>query len=238
MEISPDTKILWSWEFANLNLTIVFTWGVMAVIVLTAWLATRRLVVHPPLSRWQNIFEAVITIMRNHIREIIGPEIGRYLPFIGTLYLFIAVSNLLLVVPEYRPPTGSLSTTAALAVCVFFAVPFYSISTHGLGSYLRHYIEPSPIMLPMHILGDLTRTLTLAVRLFGSIMSESMIAAALLAIVPFFLPVVMKLFGLLIGQIQAYIFAVLASIYIASAAGGGRGRAADEIPAPGRGGGH
>jgi len=219
VEISPDTTVVWSWSVVNLNLTILFTWGVMGLIVLCAWLATRNLQVHPPLSRWQNIFEAVVTLMRNHIRDIIGPDIGRYLPFLGTLFLFISFSNLLIVVPEYRPPTGSLSTTAALALCVFFAVPIYSIAAQGVGNYLRHYIEPSPLMLPMHILGDFTRTLTLAVRLFGSIMSESMIAGALLAIVPFFLPVVMKMFGLLIGQIQAYIFAVLAGIYIASAAG-------------------
>jgi len=238
MEISPDTKIIWSWGFVNLNLTIIFTWAIMAMIVLTAWMATRKLVVHPPLSRWQNIFEAIVTIMRNHIREIIGPDISRYMPFVGTLYLFIAVSNLLIVIPEYRPPTGSLSTTAALALCVFFAVPIYSIAAQGVGGYLKHYIEPSPIMLPMHIMGELTRTLTLAVRLFGSIMSESMIAGALLAIIPFFLPVVMKLFGLLIGQIQAYIFAVLASIYIASAASSDRGRKQEEIPMAYRGGGH
>lgn len=238
MEISSDTTVIWSWRFVNINLTIIFTWAVMAMIVLAAWMATRKLVVHPPLSRWQNIFEAVVTIMRDHIREIIGPEISRYLPFVGTLYLFIAVSNLLIVVPEYRPPTGSLSTTAALALCVFFAVPIYSIAARGVGGYLRHYIEPSPIMLPMHIIGDLTRTLTLAVRLFGSIMSESMIAAALLSIIPFFLPVVMKLFGLLIGQIQAYIFAVLASIYIASAAGSDRSRKHEEITRAYRGNSH
>ncbi|MBI5870034.1 MAG: F0F1 ATP synthase subunit A [Actinobacteria bacterium] len=219
MEISPDTKVIWTWGFVNINLTLIFTWGVMALIVFCAWLATRNLKMHPPLSRWQNIFEAVVTLMRNHIREIIGPDISRYLPFLGTLFLFISFSNLLIVIPEYRPPTGSLSTTAALALCVFFAVPIYSIAAQGVGGFLRHYIEPSPLMLPMHILGDFTRTLTLAVRLFGSIMSESMIAGALLAIIPFFLPVVMKLFGLLIGQIQAYIFAVLAAIYIASAAG-------------------
>lgn len=224
MEISPDTKVVWSWGFVNINLTLIFTWGVMALIVFCAWLATRNLKMHPPLSRWQNIFEAVVTLMRNHIREIIGPNINRYLPFLGTLFLFISVSNLLIVIPEYRPPTGSLSTTAALALCVFFAVPMYSIAAQGVGGFLRHYIEPSPLMLPMHILGDFTRTLTLAVRLFGSIMSESMIAGALLAIIPFFLPVVMKMFGLLIGQIQAYIFAVLAAIYIASAAGTHRTR--------------
>jgi F-type H+-transporting ATPase subunit a len=105
----------------------------------------------------------------------------------------------------------------ALALCVFFAVPIYSITEQGVKGYLKHYIHPSPLMLPFHIIGEFTRTLTLAVRLFGSVMSEFMIAAALVAIIPILVPVIMKLFGLLIGQIQAYIFAVLATIYIASA---------------------
>lgn len=221
MEISPDTTVIWSAGPVHLNLTIFVTWQIMTLLVILSWLATHRLRLQPPLSRWQNFFEAVITVMRNHIRDIIGPEVNRYLPFIGTLFLFISMANFLIIMPGYHPPTGSLSTTAALALCVFFAVPVYSIARIGVKGYLRHFIEPSPIMLPLHVLSDLTRTLTLAVRLFGSIMSESMIAAALLAIIPFFLPVVMKAFGLLIGQIQAYIFAVLASIYIASASGAG-----------------
>jgi len=221
IEITPDTTVLWSWGPIHLNLTIVFTWVVMAVITLAAWLATRNLKFHPPLSRWQNIFEAVVTVMRNHIRDILGPRINRFLPFIGTLFLFISFSNLLLVLPVYRAPTGSLSTTLALAICVFLAVPIYTVSDVGLKGYLKHFIEPSPLMLPMHIITEVTRTLTLAIRLFGNIMSESMIAAALLAVVPFVLPVAMKAFGLLIGQIQAYIFAVLSAVYIASASGEG-----------------
>ncbi|MCL4472947.1 MAG: F0F1 ATP synthase subunit A [Actinobacteria bacterium] len=221
MNISPDSTVLWSWGPVHINLTIVFTWVVMALVVTLAWLATRNLKFHPPLSRWQNIFEAVVTVMRNHIHDILGIHIGRYLPFIGTLFLFISFSNLLIVLPGFEAPTGSLSTTLALAICVFISVPIYSISEVGVRGYLKHFIEPSPLMLPMHLLTELTRTLTLAVRLFGNIMSESMIGAAILAVVPFLLPVVMKGFGLLIGQIQAYIFVVLASIYIASASGMG-----------------
>ena len=221
INISPDNTVLWSWGPVHINLTIAFTWLVMAVIVVLAWLATRRLKFHPPLTRWQNVFEAIVTVMRNHIREILGIHISRYLPFIGTLFLFISFSNLLIVVPGYEPPTGSLSTTLALAICVFFAVPIYSISETGVKGYLKHFIEPSPLMLPMHIISEISRTMTLAVRLFGNIMSETIIAAAALAVAPFLVPVVMKGFGLLIGQIQAYIFAVLASIYIASASGAG-----------------
>lgn len=217
MEISPDSTVIWSWGFAKINLTLVYTWVVIAMLVLMSWLATRRLSVGPHISRWQNFFESVITLVQRHIREIIGMEPARYLPFLATLFLFISLSNLLIVIPGAHPPTGSLSTTVALALCVFFAVPIYSIAEQGVRGYLRHYVHPSPLMLPFHIIGEFTRTLTLAVRLFGSIMSEFMIAAALLAIIPFLLPVIMKLFGLVIGQIQAYIFAVLATIYIASA---------------------
>ncbi|MHB0914354.1 MAG: F0F1 ATP synthase subunit A [Thermoleophilia bacterium] len=221
MDISPDSTIIWSWGFVRISLTLVYTWVVMALLVLLAWLATRKLSVGPAISRWQNFFETVITLVQRHIREIIGAEPARYLPFLGTLFLFISLSNLLVIIPGTHAPTGSLSTTAALALSVFFAVPIYSIAEHGVRGHLRHYIQPTPLMLPFHILGEFTRTLTLAVRLFGSIMSEMMIAAALLAVIPFLLPVVMKLFGLLIGQIQAYIFAVLAAIYIASAVASG-----------------
>lgn len=229
MEISPDSTEIISWGPVTINATIVYTWGVMALLVFFAWLATRRLTVGPNLSRWQHFFESVLTYVQQHVREIIGPDTGRYLPFIGTLFLFISLSNLLIIFPGAHPPTGSLSTTAALALAVFFAVPIYSITSQGLRGYLKHYIKPTPFMLPFHVLGEFTRTLTLAVRLFGSIMSEFMIAAALLAIIPILLPVIMKVFGLLIGQIQAYIFAVLATIYIASAAttshGGANNRA-------------
>lgn len=223
IEVSPDSTILWSWGPIHLTLTIVMTWLVMAVLVFSAWLATRRLKLHPPLSKWQNIFEAVVTVIRNHVRDILGPHISRFMPFIGTLFLFISFSNLLIILPEYRAPTGSLSTTLALALCVFIAVPYFSIEEVGLRGYLKHFTQPSILMLPMHLLTEVTRTLTLAIRLFGNIMSEAMIAAAILAVVPLLLPVVMKSFGLLIGQIQAYIFAVLASIYIASASGVGEG---------------
>jgi F-type H+-transporting ATPase subunit a len=217
VEISPDSTIIWDWGPIAVNMTLVYTWIVMALLVLFSWLATRNLSVGPHISRWQNFFESILTLVRKHIREIIGLEPKRYLPFLATLFLFISLSNLLIIVPGAHPPTGSLSTTAALALCVFFAVPIYSIAQQGVKGYLKHYIHPSPLMLPFHIIGELTRTLTLAVRLFGSIMSEFMIAAALLAIIPLILPVVMKIFGLVIGQIQAYIFVVLATIYIASA---------------------
>ena len=141
----------------------------------------------------------------------------RYLPFLGTLFLFIAVSNLLAIVPGYSPPTGSLSTTAALAICVFLAVPVYGIAQNGFIGYLKHYSQPTVFMIPFHIINELSRTLSMAVRLFGNIMSGSMILGILLSITPLFVPIVMQVLGMLIGLVQAYIFAVLATVYIASA---------------------
>jgi alternate F1F0 ATPase F0 subunit A len=156
-------------------------------------------------------------MIRNQIHEVTHQEASRYLPFIGTLFMYISVSNLLQVIPGFQPPTGSLSTTAALAVCVFFAVAIFGITQQGVLAYLKQYLRPSPLMLPFNIISELSRTLALAVRLFGNIMSGTLIGAILLSVVPFFLPVIMNLLGLLIGQIQAYIFAILATVYIASA---------------------
>jgi F-type H+-transporting ATPase subunit a len=150
------------------------------------------------------------------IRQISQQNPQRYLPLIGTLFIFIAISNLLSVIPGFHPPTGSLSTTVALAICVFVAVPLFGISQQGLAGYLSQYIKPSPIMLPFNVIGEFSRTLALAVRLFGNVMSGTMIAGILLAIVPLFFPIVMQVLGLLTGLIQAYIFAVLAMVYIAS----------------------
>ncbi len=217
MTISPDNIIFWQWGPIVLNMTIVVTWLLMALLVIGSWLVTRHLSAEPGLSRGQNLLEVVVLAIQNQIREVSQQETGRYLPFVGTLFLFIAVANLLSPVPGYHPPTGSLSTTAALAICVFVAVPLYGISQQGLGGYLKQYVQPSPLMLPFNLIGEVSRTLALAVRLFGNVMSGSMIAAILLAIVPLFFPIVMQLLGLLTGLIQAYIFAILAMVYIASA---------------------
>jgi F-type H+-transporting ATPase subunit a len=218
VEISPDLIIFLKIGDFNLNATIVFTWLVMALLVIIAGFATHRLSVEPPLSKWQNILEIVVTYIREQIREITLQQPDRYLPFLGTLFLFIAISNLLAIVPGYSPPTGSLSTTAALAIAVFLAVPVYGIAQHGFIGYLRHYSQPTAFMIPFHIINELSRTLSMAVRLFGNIMSGSMILAILLSITPLFVPIVMEMLGMLIGLVQAYIFAVLATVYIASAA--------------------
>lgn len=215
--ITPDQVVIWQWGPVSLNATILFTWVVMGLIVFVSWIVTRRLSSGEQLSRWQNLLEILVKGMQDQIREISHQETKIYLPFVGTLFLFIAVSNLLSIVPGYTPPTASLSTTASLAICVFIAVPLYGILNRGPLSYIKDYIKPTIFMLPFNIMGEISRTLALAVRLFGNMMSGAKIGAILLAITPLFFPIVMHALGLLTGLIQAYIFSVLAMVYIASA---------------------
>lgn len=217
MTISPDSVIFWQWGAFSLNATIVFTWLVMALLTGISWLVTRNLSTTTAISRWQNLLEVLVSGIRDQIEQVSHQQPERYLPFIGTLFLFIALANLLSFVPGYIPPTGSLSTTTALAIFVFIAVPLYGITGEGPLNYLRHYIKPSWLMLPFNIIGELSRTIALAVRLYGNIMSGTVIVAILLSLTPYFFPVVMQLLGMLTGMIQAYIFAVLATVYIASA---------------------
>jgi len=218
MNLSPDSWVLWRWGPLALNATIAFTWVVMLVLAVGSHLATRRLTAGPEVSRFQSAVEALVLGMRDQIRAVSRQDPGIYLPFVGTLFLFIALSNLLAVVPGFRPPTGSLSTTTALALCVFFAVPLFGVSRQGLRGYLRHYVRPMWLMLPFNLIGELSRTVALAVRLYGNIMSGTVLIGLLLSLVPFVFPVVMQALGLLTGMVQAYIFAVLSMVYIASAA--------------------
>lgn len=217
MTISPDGIVLWQWGHLVLNATIAYTWLVMLLLVLVSHLVTRRLSSGTRLSRGQNLLEVLVTGIRDQIHQVSHQPPGRYLPFVGTLFLFIATANLLNVVPGYMAPTGSLSTTTALAICVFVAVPLYGVFYEGPGRYLAHYVRPTPLMLPFNVIGELSRTIALAVRLYGNIMSGTVIVAILVSLTPYLFPIVMQLLGLLTGMIQAYIFAVLAMVYIASA---------------------
>jgi F-type H+-transporting ATPase subunit a len=220
MELSPDAIIIYDFGAFQLNATLVFSWIVMAILVIGSWLITRNLSTGPEVSRWQNLLETLVSTIRGQIADITQQNPDRYLPFVGTLFIYISMANFLSFVPGYQPPTGSLSTTAALAICVFFAVPLYGIRHRGIVDYLKNYLEPTPIMLPFNIISEFSRTLALAVRLFGNMMSMRILVAIVLGLVPLFLPTVMQLFDLVIGQIQAFIFAVLAAVYIGSATRG------------------
>jgi len=216
MHLSPDEIIVYSTGDITLNATILFTWIVMVILVFGSWLITRKLSTGAVISRRQNCLEAIVGMILGQIFDITRQKPARFLPFIGTLFLFIVVSIILSVVPGFQPPTGSLSTTVALAFCVAVAVPVYGIADTGLIAYLKNYTRPTPLMLPFNISGEISRTLALAVRLFGNVMSSGMIGAILLVIAPLFIPVLMQLLGLLTGVVQAYIFAVLAAVYIAA----------------------
>jgi F-type H+-transporting ATPase subunit a len=217
MELSPDQTIFWQNGFITINLTLVTTWGIMLVLIIFAALLTRNLKTNIHISRWQCFLEMIVTGINQQIKEVGLNKPEEYIGFIGTLFLFIGFSNICIIFPGYTPPTASLSTTTALALCVFLAVPFYGISKHGALGYLKSFLQPTWIMLPFNIIGELSRTLALAVRLFGNIMSGGMIVAILLSISPFIFPILMKALGLLTGTVQAYIFSILATVYIAAA---------------------
>jgi len=217
MHLTPDQMIFWQYGFFKLNGTIVFTWGLMLVMAAGSKLVTRKLSTGLEHARWQNLLEIVVTAIEKQIEEVGLRHPQKYIAFIGTLFLFIALANLFTIVPGYAPPTSSLSTTAALALCVFVAVPYFGMRDQGLAGYLRSYVQPTVIMLPFNIISEFSRTLALAVRLFGNMMSGAMIIAILLTITPFIFPIFMTLLGLLTGMVQAYIFAILATVYIAAA---------------------
>lgn len=216
MHLTPDSMIWWSFGWVRLNGTILFTWLVMAGLTLCSWLATRRLSSSTRLTFAQNFMEGIISLILGQIADVTRQEPRRFLPFLGTLFLFIVTCNLLAAVPWFTPPTGSLSTTTALALIVLAAVPGYGIADSGFATYLKNYLRPTPLMLPFNCIGEISRTVALAVRLFGNMMSGSMIGAILLALAPFLFPVVMQLFGLLTGLVQAYIFVILAAVFIAA----------------------
>jgi len=215
--IDTDAQILWEYGLIKLNTTILTTWALMIVLVIGSWLITRKLSSGIEISRWQSLLEIIVITIKQQIKDVGIPKPEEYLPFLGTLFLFIAFASLCTIIPGYVPPTGSLSTTTALALCVFFAVPIYGISRSGLLGYLKTYFQPTFIMLPFNIVSEIFRTIALAIRLFGNMMSGVMIISILLSIAPFVFPIIMNILGLLTGMVQAYIFSILATVFIAAA---------------------
>jgi len=219
MHLSTDEIIILQHGAIKLNATIVTTWLLMLLLVVGAKSITHKLENEVRITRWQSLVEIIVISIRNQIGEVGLTQPEKYLGFVGTLFLFIATANLLTVFPFYEPPTGSLSTTTALALLVFVAVPFYAIRERGLSAYLKTFAEPTLIMLPFNIISELSHTLALAVRLFGNMMSGTMILAILLIVTPFIFPMLINVLGLLTGMVQAYIFSVLATVFIAAASG-------------------
>lgn len=217
MQMTPDDTLIFTLGSWAVNATIFNTWLVMALLVAVSWLVTRNLRPEVPPNRWRTLLEVIVKTIQGQIEEISLKSARHVLYFAGSLFLFIAFSNLLTVVPGFKPPTSSLSTTMALALSVLLAVPLFGITSNGVGHYLKTFIQPSIVMLPFNIIGEFSKGISLAVRLYGNVMSGGVIVAILLSIAPFFFPVLMDMLGLLTGLIQAYIFAILATVYIAAA---------------------
>jgi F-type H+-transporting ATPase subunit a len=217
VNITPDQHVFWRHGWLNINETIVVTWLMMLGMAVAAKLVTRRLSTEGPVSRWQATLEIIVTLITSQLEAVGLNQARKYLPFLGTLFLFVAISCLGTAIPGFRPPTSSLSTTAALAGCVFVSVPLFGIADQGVWGYLKTYTQPTIIMLPFNIIGEFSRTLALAMRLFGNMMSGTLIIAILITITPLLFPVVMTALGLLTGMVQAYIFFILAAVYVAAA---------------------
>jgi F-type H+-transporting ATPase subunit a len=191
-------------------ITSVLVTGLLAAV---SAVLTRRRTALP--DRVQVVLEGIVSACENAVREVIPTAYREVTPFIMSLWLFLATANLISLIPGFDSPTRDLSVTSALAVLVFFSVHWFGIRQQGLSAYLKHYLTPNPILLPFHLIGEITRTLALAIRLFGNMMSMELIGLLLLVIGGLFVPVPILLLHVVEGLVQAYIFGILALVYIA-----------------------
>jgi len=194
---------------------VVTTWAIMAVIVVAAWLGTRRAKVAA--GGWQAALEFIVETIGDQTREVVLRDPRPYVPLLGTLFVFIAVSNLSAMVPGVSPPTAHLETDAALAVIVFSSVHVFGIAAHGVRKYLASFARPNVLMLPLNLLGEITRTFSLMVRLFGNIMSHEIVIGVVLTLAGLIVPLPLMALAIVIGIVQAYIFTILATVFIGAA---------------------
>lgn len=209
------TNILFTIGVVPISETVVTTWVLILLMSLGSWAAARRLSLTPDPT--QVVLEGAIEAIEKALLAVLPGTARDVFPFIATLWLFIVVANLSGLIPGVEAPTGNLSTTAALAVLVFLSVHWFGIRSEGIGAYVRHYLSPIPLMLPFHILSEMTRTLALAVRLFGNMMSLEMAALLVLLVGGVLVPIPLLMLHIVEALIQAYIFGMLALIYIAGA---------------------
>lgn len=195
--------------------TVVTTWAIILVLAIAARVATRRLRFAP--ASWQVVIEGAVSAIEDAIRAVLPDHFRQVMPFIATLWIFIVVANLASLIPGVRSPTGDLSLTAGLAILVFLSVHWYGIRASGFWNYLRHYLRPNPILLPFHVISEISRTIALAVRLFGNIFSLQMAALLVLLVAGFLAPVPVLMLHIIEALVQAYIFGMLALIYVAGA---------------------
>jgi F-type H+-transporting ATPase subunit a len=207
-----ESSILFSLGPLAVSSAVVTTWAVMAALVGLCALVTRRLRLEP--GRWQTVLEGVVSAIHGTIEDTLPGHGRRLAPFIGSLWIFLAVANLVGILPGAASPTADLSTTSALAMLVFASVHWYGLTSDGPRAYLRHYLQPSPIMLPFHIVSEISRTVALAVRLFGNVMSLETAAVLVLLVAGFLVPVPVLALHIVEALVQAYIFGMLALVYI------------------------
>ncbi len=218
MKQSPlHVTVLFHIGFIPVTTTVMTTWGLMVVLALGCWAATRGFQVRP--GRWQALIESVVLGIEDQIAAILGRDAGPFLPLLGTLFIFLVFANLSGIAPGVRAPTASIETPAALAAIVFLSVHFFGVRIQGVAPYLKGYLRPNPALLPLNVLSEITRSFSLAVRLFGNIMSDELVIAIILALAGLLVPIPFMAFAILVGLVQAYIFSVLAAVYI----GGGIG---------------
>jgi F-type H+-transporting ATPase subunit a len=212
-----ETEILFHLGKVPIARAVVTTSAIVLVLGVVSWAITRRLRERP--GRWQTALEAIVASVAGQVREVVGRDPGPFLPVLGTLFLFIAIANLSTVVPGVKSPTASFETPAALAIVVFFSAHVYGIGERGLRKYLGSYLKPNPLMLPLNILSEITRTFSLMVRLFGNMMSHELVLGILATIAGLLVPIPFMALGILVGLIQAYIFSILATLFVGAAVG-------------------
>ncbi len=196
---------------------VVTTWVLMVFMAVFLLVAARRSAKEG--GPVQAALEIVVLAIVQQLRAILDRDPWPFVPLLGSLFLFLCLANLAAVVPGATPPTGHIETPAALALIVFFSVHYFGVKVRGTGRYLRHYLEPNPFLLPLNVLSELTRTFSLMIRLFGNMMSHEFVIAIVVFLAGLLVPIPFLLLGILIGIIQAYIFTVLATVYIAAAVG-------------------
>lgn len=194
---------------------VTTTWGIMLILGVSCWLATRNLSLNP--GRLQTMLEGIVTAMQDSIDAIIPGHSQQLLPFVATLWIYILIANLIGLIPQLHSPTGHLTVTMGLAMLVFLSVHWFGIRNDGIRGYLEHYLSPTPLLLPFHIISEVTRTIALAVRLFGNIMSLELVALLVLLVAGLLVPIPLLMLHIVESLVQAYIFGMLALIYVAGA---------------------
>ena len=215
--ISLDAPVVFRLGSIPVGLEVVTTWAIMAALTLAAWLGTRKRSLQP--GSLQAFWEVVVSMLEAQLREVLNRDPRPHMPLIGTLFIFIAACNLSPLIPGVRAPTASLETTAALALIVFFSAHIQGVRALGLRHYLKAYIEPNPLFLPLNVVGEISRTFSLMVRLFGNIMSHELVLGIVISLAALLVPVPFMALGVLVGLIQAYIFSILATVFLGAAIG-------------------